>query len=216
MLLGAAEAPLSAAFEAAALWTLREQQRQAQQRGALTADPQSPWATGDGWRLNGTQSRELRFRHGGQETALDVRYTDAGFALDGAAAVLAGAAYEIDFSLRERRTQAHVVAAGTVLHVFLDGRRHVLTRVDPLAQAGATQDAHGGLMAPMPGKIVALLVEAGATVEKGAPLVVMEAMKMEHTLCAPANGTVRALLCALGEQVKEGIELVAFEAAAPV
>ncbi|MGA8054032.1 MAG: biotin/lipoyl-containing protein, partial [Burkholderiales bacterium] len=49
-------------------------------------------------------------------------------------------------------------------------------------------------------------------VEKGTPLLVLEAMKMEHTLAAPAAGKVKALRYAVGEQVTEGIELIDFEA----
>ncbi len=65
----------------------------------------------------------------------------------------------------------------------------------------------------MPGKVTAVHVEAGASVKKGAPLLVLEAMKMEHTIAAPADGTVSALRCGVGDQVEEGVELVAFEAA---
>jgi 3-methylcrotonyl-CoA carboxylase alpha subunit len=69
----------------------------------------------------------------------------------------------------------------------------------------------GGVAAPMPGKIVAVLVSAGARVAKGTPLVILEAMKMEHTLTAPAAGMVRGILFSTGEQVAEGAELIAFE-----
>lgn len=65
----------------------------------------------------------------------------------------------------------------------------------------------------MPGKILELAAEVGVLVDKGAPLVVMEAMKMEHTLSAPARGTVTGFLCAVGEQVADGAELVEFEPA---
>ncbi len=65
---------------------------------------------------------------------------------------------------------------------------------------------------PMPGKTIALAAEVSAEVEKGAALVVMEAMKMEHTLAAPARGRVTAFLCSVGEQVEDGAELVEFEA----
>ena len=61
--------------------------------------------------------------------------------------------------------------------------------------------------------MIALLAAAGSTVDKGTPLLVMEAMKMEHTLTAPANGTVKAFRCAPGEQVADGVELVDFEVA---
>jgi biotin carboxyl carrier protein len=59
----------------------------------------------------------------------------------------------------------------------------------------------GGLIAPMPGKVVKVLVDAGQAVTAGAPLVVLEAMKMEHTVRASGAGTVRAIHVAVGEQV---------------
>ena len=66
--------------------------------------------------------------------------------------------------------------------------------------------------APLPGKIIDLRVKAGDKVSKGQPLLVLEAMKMEHTLAAPADGTVKSVRYAVGEQVAEGAELVEFEA----
>jgi 3-methylcrotonyl-CoA carboxylase alpha subunit len=62
----------------------------------------------------------------------------------------------------------------------------------------------------MPGKIVSLLAQPGVELKKGAPLLVMEAMKMEHTLTAPADGTVAAFLYRPGDQVAEGAALLEF------
>jgi 3-methylcrotonyl-CoA carboxylase alpha subunit len=62
----------------------------------------------------------------------------------------------------------------------------------------------------MPGRVLALLVKAGDEVAKGAPLVVLEAMKMEQTITAPFAGKVDRVLCEVGEQVREGAELLAF------
>jgi len=64
----------------------------------------------------------------------------------------------------------------------------------------------------MPGRIISHVVAPGTKVTRGAPLLIMEAMKMEHTICAPANGTLRGYHAAVGEQVKEGSELIDFEA----
>ena len=69
------------------------------------------------------------------------------------------------------------------------------------------------MRSPLPGKIIDLKVKAGDKVSKGQPLLVLEAMKMEHTLAAPADGTVKTVRYAVGEQVAEGAELVEFEAA---
>jgi len=65
----------------------------------------------------------------------------------------------------------------------------------------------------MPGKIVALRVANGAEVKRGAPLLVLEAMKMEHTIAAPADGVVERLRYKVGDQVDEGAELVVFKPA---
>ena len=70
------------------------------------------------------------------------------------------------------------------------------------------------MRAPLPGKIIDLRVKAGDSVSKGQPLLVLEAMKMEHTLVAPADGTIKSVRYGLGEQVPEGAELVEFEAEA--
>ncbi|MCY1555429.1 pyruvate carboxylase [compost metagenome] len=86
----------------------------------------------------------------------------------------------------------------------------MLELYDPLAHSQDTQGEHGGgLTAPMPGKIISISVKAGDTVEKGQPLLVMEAMKMEHTISAPADGKVEEVFYAVGDQVTEGAELVA-------
>ena len=65
----------------------------------------------------------------------------------------------------------------------------------------------------MPGKVVALLAQPGQKVEKGAPLLILEAMKMEHTITAPAAGVVKAFCYEPGEQVSDGAALVEFEGA---
>ena len=65
----------------------------------------------------------------------------------------------------------------------------------------------------MPGTVTRILAEPGAGLQRGAPLIVLEAMKMEHTLRAPADGRVKALKCAVGDFVQEGTELADFEAA---
>jgi 3-methylcrotonyl-CoA carboxylase alpha subunit len=61
--------------------------------------------------------------------------------------------------------------------------------------------------------VIALVATPGAKVDKGTPLLILEAMKMEHTISAPAAGTVKAFHFSVGEQVRDGAELVDFEAA---
>ncbi|OLU13583.1 3-methylcrotonyl-CoA carboxylase [Pseudomonas sp. PA1(2017)] len=85
-------------------------------------------------------------------------------------------------------------------------------RFDPLAAAAANTAHQGGLTAPMNGSIVRVLVAPGQSVEAGAALVVLEAMKMEHSVRAPQAGTIKAIYCAEGELIAEGSVLVELEA----
>ena len=206
--------PPAAAAEAAARWTATQEQRRLREKAAASLDLHSPWGVADGWRINADLGRRLAFSAGGQRRELSLQYGRRGLSIDGEAVRISTAAHgALRYAVGERHAEATVVALGEQLHVFLGGRHWAMSLEDPLAHAGEEQDAHGGLSAPMPGKIVALLVEPGAEVEKGAPLLVMEAMKMEHTLCAPSKGVVQAFLAAAGEQVKDGMELVDFKAA---
>jgi 3-methylcrotonyl-CoA carboxylase alpha subunit len=103
---------------------------------------------------------------------------------------------------------ATVVPVGEERHVFCDGAQQRLLVVDPLAHAGE-EEAHGGhLMAPMSGTVVAVMVKAGDRVGKGTPLLILEAMKMEHTIVAPAAGVVAAVNFRPGDRVTEGADLV--------
>jgi 3-methylcrotonyl-CoA carboxylase alpha subunit len=103
---------------------------------------------------------------------------------------------------------ASVVAIGEHRHVFVGGEHRRVVLVDPLAHAGE-EFVHGGhLTAPMSGTVVAVMVKAGDRVAKGAPLVVLEAMKMEHTIASPSDGVVTAVNFAVGERVAEGADVV--------
>jgi len=181
------------------------------------ADGASPWRLLDGWRLNGRAVRRLGFRSGETTREVDVAALAGGgweLSLDGAS-VVASAAWQggaLAATLGGRRAAAEVVVSGERRHVFVSGRSHALAFVDLLGIAGAEHEEEGtGLLAPMPGKVIALLAAPGASVDKGTPLLVLEAMKMEHTISAPRAGTVKSFRYAAGDQVAEGVELVEFE-----
>ena len=77
----------------------------------------------------------------------------------------------------------------------------------------AEEAASGKLTAPMPGKVIAIHVTPGMQVKVGDPLLVVEAMKMEHTITAPFDGEVFEINYAQGEQVSEGDQLIIFKSA---
>jgi 3-methylcrotonyl-CoA carboxylase alpha subunit len=107
------------------------------------------------------------------------------------------------------RVCAGLAMSGAALTLHRPGASHVFTRHDPAAEAlGAGADM---VLAPMPGRIVSVLAEAGAEVAQGDGLMVLEAMKMEHRLVAPRAGRVAGLLAAEGDQVAQGALLVQFE-----
>ncbi|OIN45526.1 acetyl/propionyl/methylcrotonyl-CoA carboxylase subunit alpha [Pseudomonas costantinii] len=111
-----------------------------------------------------------------------------------------------------RRSHLAVRSEGTV-YLRWDGEMHAVSLFDPIAAVEANQSHQGGLTAPMNGSIVRVLVEVGQTVEAGTQLVVLEAMKMEHSIRAPQAGVVKALFCQEGEMVAEGCALVELETA---
>jgi 3-methylcrotonyl-CoA carboxylase alpha subunit len=116
-------------------------------------------------------------------------------------------------SLDTARIKGRVFIDGDVFHVFYRGESRAFEWQNLLAHAADAEHGEGRLTAPMPGKVIAVLVEPGATVEKGAPLLVMEAMKMEHTIVAPATGRVGEILFGVGDQVTDGAQLLVMDLA---
>ncbi|WP_421555208.1 acetyl/propionyl/methylcrotonyl-CoA carboxylase subunit alpha [Pseudomonas kitaguniensis] len=111
-----------------------------------------------------------------------------------------------------RRAHLAVRREGCV-YLRWDGELHAVSLFDPIAAVAANPSHQGGLTAPMNGSIVRVLVEVGQTVQAGTQLVVLEAMKMEHSIRAPHAGKVKALFCQEGEMVAEGSALVELETA---
>ena len=192
------------------------EQHAAKQLAQTSGDPWSPWHARDGWRMNLSAARTISFRDG--ETLVDVQVRYRGerweISLAGEATTASGKKLDGDrfaVELDDRRLIASVVAVDDKRTVFLHGSTYSLQRDDPLHRVDAGDSHGGGLTAPMPGKVVALLAQAGQKVEKGTPLLILEAMKMEHTITAPAAGIVKAFCYAAGEQVTDGAALVEFE-----
>ena len=106
---------------------------------------------------------------------------------------------------------ARVIRTANRLTVFVRGGEHTVEFIDPRLASQAATGTAGRLVAPMPGTIIRIAVEEGQEVTKGAALVVVEAMKMEHTVAAPRDGRIKALKFAVGDLVDEGAELLVLE-----
>jgi 3-methylcrotonyl-CoA carboxylase alpha subunit len=179
-----------------------------------------PWSRRDGWRLHGGAKRRFDIEVAGVHHTVRLERHHDGSAWLGVADGNAAAGTRWPFSARplgdgrhdvtlgERRWTLAVHAVGETRAVFAPEGSALVHEHDPIAHAGEGAGDAGSLTAPMPGKVIAFLAQAGDAVAKGQALAVMEAMKMEHTICAPRDGTVAELLYAVGDQVAEGGELL--------
>jgi len=119
----------------------------------------------------------------------------------------------VDGAPAEPAEDASVLRLGSELWVVLPDVAARLAYLDPLAPGEASGAASGKIVAPMPGKVSAVLVEPGATVQRGQTLMVIEAMKMEHAITAPSDGIVESIGFAPGALVEEGVELLKLKGA---
>ncbi len=179
------------------------------------ADPYSPWNSTSAFRLNAQARETLHFVFDRQPLDVPVTHEADGFSLEiGARTIHAHGVLSDDG--RFRATVDHLQRHGYFFTgdsghaLFLAGEHYRVSQPDPVDSADSATHT-GGLEAPMPGVIRALLSSKGAAVEAGEALVVMEAMKMEHTIRAPAKGTVTAINCIEGDMVAAGAVLVDFE-----
>ena len=180
-------------------------------------DRSDPWSGLTGFRVwgKGRQAVHLDWGDGPQlvvvETQAAGRFTvavpDSTFDID-AERIADG----IRITLTDKKWTIGLFRDGSDITVFAEGTAHQITVPDILApddEAGGGGDA---VVAPMTGAVRGVHTTAGAKVREGDTLILMEAMKMEHTLIAPRDGVVAAVNAAEGDQVEEGAVLVALEA----
>jgi len=204
-----------------ALFLLLDRRRRAAAAVAQTVDRHSPWAKSDGWRLNDDAHETLTLIDGDTPISIPVRAGRSGTKLtlpDGDLDVSG----QIDTDGRLRAVIGGIaINAGVVfqpdrrggtLDIMLEELRHRLLVMDPLAVEGESETDGGRLTAPMPGQVTQILAKNGVQVTRGTPLMVIEAMKMEHTISAPADGQVERVIYAVGDWVDEGAVLVDFVA----
>ena len=131
-----------------------------------------------------------RFRHGSSEIEL--------------VEISAG---EAEIRVGGRTHTVPYLSEGSQVSFLFDGTIYTAEVTDPAARA-RTRARHHTTAAPMPGLVSKILVAPGDVVKKGAPLLILEAMKMEHPITSPHDGTVAAIRCQQGELVQPGVELV--------
>src|SRR5438270_8845216 len=180
------------------------------------AEADSPWRT-FGWMPVGQRQRVFSFRQGqGAEQTVNLQYGNGPSTLtigerECAFAYTPNDEGEINLTLDGMTSRIVSVVDGHELYLRTRNGRFELHWVDPFG--GETEELVGEdkIVAPLPGTVVALHAEEGATLEKGAPILTLEVMKMEQTLRAPFAGVLKAIKCKIGDIVQEGVELAEIE-----
>ncbi len=178
-------------------------------------DIHSPWSTVNTWRMNLTESQTLHFMQDHDDIEIYYKKHHAGYQL-----TYSGNTFNLEGSLTGKQLQAcideqmiscNIIQQGNDIHVMGYGLHHCISlqTLDNMQPSGASEGGH--LLAPMPGAVVAIMVKDGEKVAAGQNLMVIEAMKMEHTIRSPQAGMIEKIHYALGDQVNEGDELVSLD-----
>jgi len=211
----------------AALYLVLSLANKTNEQAALSNDPHSPWHMSNAWRLNEPHNHSLTLAYNDVEYGITIEQKRQ-----------ASACYYL-ITISGEDIQTHTFDCqgeieGETITVTIDGHRSqtivavtnnesdstislyqehgVFSFTQILPDYGQNQDDdnHGGLTAPMNGTMVSVLVSSGEQVAKDQPLIIMEAMKMEHTIKAPTDGIVNEVFFSAGDMVDGGAELLAF------
>jgi acetyl/propionyl-CoA carboxylase alpha subunit len=145
---------------------------------------ESPWVKLKDFRLNAQGERRARLRYEGKSIIVTMRGDSA---------------------------HAYAATHGDKIVAFERGEAYLFTADTGEVEGGEAAASDGAILSPMPGKIVSVAAKAGAKLKKGDPILVLEAMKMEHTLTAPFDGKLAELNAKAGAQVSEGVVLAKIE-----
>ncbi|MCP5425950.1 MAG: acetyl/propionyl/methylcrotonyl-CoA carboxylase subunit alpha [Gammaproteobacteria bacterium] len=188
-------------------------EREAASRAHESGDPWSPWRSTSAWRLNDDNMQTLYFRDGERDVSVTAHYHGDHVRLD-----LPGGSLPVSGELKGEgdlvadldgvRVRATLVRQGEDMVILSQGASHLLTLHNPLTEGMEDEVDAGSLAAPMPGTVTRILVQEGDTVATGDPLLILEAMKMEHTITAPRAGMIECIHYTVGDQVQEGVELL--------
>ena len=211
----------------AALHQVLEREKSAADYAATSPDPTSPWHLTDNWQPNLVNEERFRFHDGTREH--EIKITPARFVTDRHDSPLnppgqneyliqtddqlIRAAGRLDqdnqltATLDNKRLRVTIIKNDQQLTLFHAGSTH---RLDIISDSDHADDgeATGNLRSPMPGRIIEVMATQGQQVKQGDALLILEAMKMEHTITAPHDGVVQSLHYSAGDLVDEGVELL--------
>ena len=176
-----------------------------------------PWSRNDAFQINRAHEQTIRVRRSRKTHDISIVAQPDHYEVDTPAGALRFEDVDLEHGqlsarVDGERVRVRLVHVGQDVFAMADGATERLTIVEPDAGGfGRASERGGRVTAPMPGRIVSVAVAAGERVRADAVLVVLEAMKMEHSIRAPADAAVAAVHCAVGDRVDEGVELVSLE-----
>jgi len=202
----------------AALYLVLSTKEKALKNAQQSNDPHSPWHNTNAWRLNEAHVHSLVLEHNDNEYVINAEQkrqgSDAYYLIN-----INGQQFDCQGSLKGdsiivningHRSQATISTDENTISLYRTNGVFNFTHILPDCGQFDDNDSHGGLVAPMNGTMVSVLVKAGEQVNKDQPLVIMEAMKMEHTIKAPSDGIIDEVFFKTGDMVDGGAELLAF------
>ena len=202
----------------AAVAQLRANEAAAKVKLRASNDPCSPWGVANGWRLGGAYAQMLLFADPLSNVAREIRVQrKLGcnlFVVDDQSYIVSTEDRndeQIKLGIDGNVTSALVLRHQDQYLVNLNNERYEFVSLQPFAFDHAEESTGGRLTALMPGRIVKVMVNVGDTVASGQPLLIMEAMKMEHTIHSPREGKIEKVFYKVDDIVAADAPLFAFE-----
>jgi len=203
-----------------AIACLLEDYAESETKAQESMEPCSPWNSLNNWRTGFPEPHRVQLRNQqGTETEVMIIKENNSFRIlnetEGILVTVSRHGDLLDLSwnssgLEEYGHHLLVLSHESQLLAVHEDGRTLFTRLDPLTYEQSEDVSDFRLSAPMPGNVIRVLVKAGDEVSSGQPLLVLEAMKMEHTIVAPANGIVEEVLFQPGDLVQNDAKLVEF------
>lgn len=197
----------------ATLFILLQRQKQSEIPSYSLGDKHSPWNQTNNWQMNldNVDTIYLGSETDEYEVAVHYQHDKLTIVINGRSFVSSGSLDDEGYlaaTLNDTRLHVTVVQQEDKLTLIHSGNNYKLKLVNKTAFNLEDEVAAGSLNAPMPGKVIEVLVKQGEVVKKGTPLIILEAMKMEHTITAPIDGSVSTIHYGAGDMVDDGAELL--------
>lgn len=175
-------------------------------------DPYSPWNKQTNWRLNQTSAQRFHFKYFDQQFITEVIEFSNEWQIKANEEIFNVTQilydhHQLEIKLPSSILQMKIINDKSQLHI-LSHQPYVLTCREDHEQEEITTGEINSIQAPMPGKIIAMNVKVGDTFVRGTTLIVLEAMKMEHSIAAPIDGKITACHYKVGDMIEEGKEIL--------